>query len=131
MNKKNIINVKVRMNLDREEDKEAWDNLRHLDRKKHKSYSRAFIKAINYFSEKEQRSKEDRHREKMKEWEELLRLISKEVHSSVWSALSTEEIASRMKEAMKGDAAQPEPKDDVSQEKEALMDEALDFVNGF
>ena len=49
-----IINTNIRLNLNRPEDRRAWEYLQHLDRKKYKSYSRAVVAAINdYFSRQE------------------------------------------------------------------------------
>ena len=52
-----IINTNIRLNLNRLEDRRAWEYLQHLDRKKYKSYSRAVVAAINdYFSRQERRT---------------------------------------------------------------------------
>ena len=131
MKKDNIINVKVRMNLDREEDRKAWENLRQLDRKKYKSYSRAFLKAINHLA-----SKDDPKEERRKEQEKLLRLIAREVNSSVHSALAPVSSTSQMKTGLTAWEETQDPShadsDPVSsQEKAALLDDALDFANGF
>ena len=49
-----IINTNIRLNLNRLEDRRAWEYLQHLDRKRYKSYSRAVVAAINdYFSRQE------------------------------------------------------------------------------
>ena len=132
MKKGNIINIKVRMNLDREEDREAWENLRQLDRKKYKSYSRAFIKAINHLT-----SKDDPKEERRKEQEELLKLIAKTVDSSVCNALGPSATISASQKKVTAEKGIPDTSSDTdhedvsSQEKAALMDEALDFANGF
>ena len=49
------INTNIRLNLNRPDDRQAWEYLQRLDRKKYKSYSRAIVAAINdYFSRQEQ-----------------------------------------------------------------------------
>ena len=54
MMERTIINTNIRLNLNRLEDRRAWEYLQHLDRKKYKSYSRAVVAAINdYFSRQE------------------------------------------------------------------------------
>ena len=70
-----IINTNIRLNLNRPEDRRAWEYLQHLDRKKYKSYSRAVVAAINdHFSRQERlaadpyletREKEDAFLEKV------------------------------------------------------------------
>ena len=44
-----IINTNIRLNLEREEDRRAWEHLQRLDRKAYKSYSRVVVAAINDF----------------------------------------------------------------------------------
>ena len=136
MKKENIINIKVRMNLDREEDRKAWENLRGIDRKKYKSYSRAFIKAINYFTDIEHGMSDDLRKERRKEQEELLKLITKTVDSSVCNALGPIATIPRSQENVTvkkrmSDTSDKDHEDVSSQEKTALLDEALDFANGF
>ena len=137
MKKGNIINVKVRMNLDREEDRKAWENLRGIDRKKYKSYSRAFIKAINYFTDIERGMCDDLRKERRKEQEELLKLIAKTVDSSVCNALGPSATISASQKKVTAEKGIPDTSSDTdhedvsSQEKAALMEDALDFVNGF
>ena len=70
-----IINTNIRLNLNRPDDRQAWEYLQALDRKKYKSYSRAVVAAINdYFSRQERlaadpyletREKEDAFLEKV------------------------------------------------------------------
>ena len=48
------INTNIRLNLNRPEDRQAWEHLQSMDRKEYKSYSRAVVAAINdYFSRQE------------------------------------------------------------------------------
>ena len=49
-----IINTNIRLNLNRPADRQAWEYLQGMDRKKYKSYSRAVVAAVNdYFSRQE------------------------------------------------------------------------------
>lgn len=49
-----VINTNIRLNLNRLDDRQAWEHLQALDRKKYKSYSRAVVAAVNdYFSRQE------------------------------------------------------------------------------
>ena len=48
------INTNIRLNLNKPEDRQAWEYLQNMDRKKYKSYSRAVVAAINdHFSRQE------------------------------------------------------------------------------
>jgi hypothetical protein len=72
-----ILNTNIRLNLLNEQDRQAWEYLQNMDRKKYKSYSRAVVIAINdYFSRQEQieadpfltsRQKEDEFLEKVEQ----------------------------------------------------------------
>ena len=48
------INTNIRLNLNKPEDRQAWEYLQNMDRKKYKSYSHAVVAAINdHFSRQE------------------------------------------------------------------------------
>ena len=54
MMERTTINTNIRLNLNRLEDRQAWEHLQNMDRKKYKSYSRAVVAAINdYFGRQE------------------------------------------------------------------------------
>ena len=49
-----IFTTTLRLNLDNEEDRRAWEYLQHRDRKQYRSYSSAVVAAVNaHFSRKE------------------------------------------------------------------------------
>lgn len=51
MIERTTINTNIRLNLNKAEDRQAWEFLQNMDRKKYKSYSRAVVAAINdYFA---------------------------------------------------------------------------------
>lgn len=74
---KQIYTTTLRLNLEKEADREAWEHLRRVDRKQYHSVNSAVIAAVNaYFSRKEQleadpyletREKEDAFLEKVME----------------------------------------------------------------
>ena len=47
MMERTTINTNIRLNLNKPEDRQAWEYLQSMDRKKYKSYSRAVVAAIN------------------------------------------------------------------------------------
>ena len=53
------INTNIRLNLNKPEDRQAWEYLQNMDRKKYKSYSRAVVAAINDFFSREERCASD------------------------------------------------------------------------
>ena len=53
---KQIVNTNIRLDLSRADDRQAYEYLRHLDRKQFKSYTRAVVYALNdSFSRQEKR----------------------------------------------------------------------------
>jgi len=49
-----IFTTTLRLNLDNEEDRRAWEYLQHRDRKQYRSYSSAVVAAVNdHFSRQE------------------------------------------------------------------------------
>ena len=54
-----IINTNIRLNLDKEDDRRAWEHLQRLDRTRYKSYSRAVVAALNGFFDRQERLAED------------------------------------------------------------------------
>lgn len=54
-----IINTNIRLNLEDEQDRRAWEYLQTIDRKKYKSYTRAVVAALNHYFEQEYRMEED------------------------------------------------------------------------
>lgn len=49
----NIVSTNLRFNLDREDDRRAWEHLQKMDRHEYRSYSRAAILAINDFFDRQ------------------------------------------------------------------------------
>lgn len=49
----NIISTNLRFNLDRENDRRAWEHLQRMDRREYRSYSHAAIIALNDFFDRQ------------------------------------------------------------------------------
>lgn len=74
-----IINTNIRLNLMNEQDRQAWNYLRGMDRKKYKSYTKAVVLALNdYFSRQEQ-IEADPYLETRKKEDEFLNRVEKAV----------------------------------------------------
>ena len=54
-----IINTNIRLNLCDEQDRQAWEYLRTMDREKYKSYTRAVVVALNDYFSREYRNEAD------------------------------------------------------------------------
>ena len=77
-----IINTNIRLNLMNEQDRQAWNYLRGMDRKKYKSYTKAVVLALNdYFSRQEQ-IEADPYLETRKQEDEFLNSVEEAVEES-------------------------------------------------
>ena len=57
---KRIINTNIRFDLKREDDRQAYEYLRHMDRKQFKSYTRAVVASLNDFFSRREKQQADR-----------------------------------------------------------------------
>ncbi len=124
-----IINTNIRLNLENDADRQAWECLRSMDRKKYKSYSRAVVIALNeYFSRQEQliadpyletREKEDRFLKK------IIDTIKAELKEC--SSLG---IISGLTQLLNANKPNTELADTTDNNDE-YADTALDFADGF
>ena len=70
-----IFNTVLRLNLDHQEDRKAWEYLQQLDKQKYKSYSKAIIASINDHFDREKRLKNDPYLETRQKEDEFLQRI--------------------------------------------------------
>lgn len=124
-----IINTNIRLNLENEADRQAWEYLRSMDRKKYKSYSRAVVIALNeYFSKQEQliadpyletREKEDKFLQKIIDTikAELKNCSSLGIISGIAQLLNAEQPKAELA--------------DTTDNNDEYADTALDFADGF
>ena len=56
---KRIVNTNIRFNRNREDDRQAYEYLRSIDRTKYKSYTRAVVAALNDFFSRQERIQAD------------------------------------------------------------------------
>ena len=56
---KQIVNTNIRLDLSRDDDRQAYEYLRSMDRKKYKSYTRAVVAALNDFFSRQERIQAD------------------------------------------------------------------------
>lgn len=61
-----IINTNIRLNLLDEADRQAWEYLHTMNRKKYKSYTRAVVAAVNDYFGREYEKEEDPYLETRK-----------------------------------------------------------------
>lgn len=80
------INTNIRLNLNKPEDRQAWDYLQSMDRKKYKSYSRAVVAAINDHFSREERRASDPFLESREKEEAFLQKILDTIREGVQSS---------------------------------------------
>lgn len=70
-----IINTNIRLNLLDEADRQAWEYLQTMNRKKYKSYTRAVVGAVNDYFGREYEKEEDPYLETREKEDAFLRQV--------------------------------------------------------
>lgn len=118
-----IYTTTLRLNLDSEDDRRAYEYLRQMDRTRYKSYSAAIVTAINDHFEREARLADDPFLETRERQETFLREIKDTVQAAMQTTpLGLGALASLLQ------ASQPTspPKTELSEES---LDTAMDFID--
>ena len=123
---RNIYTTTLRLNLDNAADREAWEHLQRLDKKTHRSVSRAVIADVNaYFGRQEQLAADPYLETRVKEGA-FLQEIQETIRESLQTAapMNFAPWMQLMQCAVPADTAEkPEESED--------MDAALDFADSF
>ena len=128
MNKRIACTV-LRMNLEKEADRRAWEYLQRLDRKAHKSYSHAIITAINDFFDRQKRLSDDPYLETKEREDAFLQRVMEAIAKGLQET-STLGMAGGQPNFVQGVTATNTDSLAVSDaEREKAIDAALDFVN--
>lgn len=78
-----IINTNIRLNLCDEQDRQAWEYLQTMDRKKYKSYTRAVVAALNDYFSREYRNEADPYLETREKEDAFLERVETAVRDGV------------------------------------------------
>ena len=70
-----IRSTSIRFNLDKPPDREAWENLQGMDKRKYKSYSNVVALAVNEFFERRRKLKTDPYLETREREEQFVQQI--------------------------------------------------------
>ena len=81
--KKRIINTNIRLNLCDEQDRQAWEYLQTMDRKKYKSYTRAVVAALNDYFSREYRNEADPYLETREKEDDFLERVEIAIQEGV------------------------------------------------
>lgn len=81
-----IVNTNIRLNLERGEDRRAWEHLQRMDRKRYKSYSRAVVTAVNDYFDRRERLADDPYLETREKEDAFLRRVLETVERGLQTA---------------------------------------------
>ena len=118
------INTNIRLNLNRPDDRQAWEYLQRLDRKKYKSYSRAVVAAVNDYFSRQEHFINDPYLETREKEDAFLQRVLDTIRDGLRSSDAGLTGLSALLQAIQP----PAPPVDNSMSEEDL-DVAMDFIN--
>ena len=83
-----IINTNIRFDLIREDDRQAYDYLLHMDRKHFKSYTRAVVAALNDFFSRREKRQADPYLETREKEDRFLRQVLDTISEGIRQSMS-------------------------------------------
>ncbi|MBR4331466.1 MAG: hypothetical protein IKP72_02180 [Clostridia bacterium] len=83
-----IINTNIRFDLKREDDRQAYEFLRRMDRKQFKSYTRAVVAALNDFFSRREKRQADPYLETREKEDRFLRQVLDTVSEGIRQSMS-------------------------------------------
>lgn len=137
-----IINTNIRLNLLDEADRQAWEYLQTMNRKKYKSYTRAVVAAVNDYFGREYEKEEDPYLETREKEDAFLRQVQNAIKEGVKESvpmLLAKNLMELLYPYMNG-VGQPFVQekeetvfavDSMDREQEENADAALDFADSF
>ena len=87
-----IINTNIRFDLKREDDRQAYDYLLHMDRKQFKSYTRAVVAALNDFFARLEKRQADPYLETREKEDRFLRQVLDTISEGVRQSMSQVQV---------------------------------------
>ncbi len=73
----------LRLDLEREADRRAWEYLQNRDKNKYKSYSKTVVIAINEYFERQERLQNDPYLETREKEDDFLRAVTDTIRSTL------------------------------------------------
>lgn len=123
-----IINTNIRLNLEQEEDRRAWEYLQDMDRKQYKSYTRAVVAAINDYFGRQTQLAEDPYLETREKEDAFLQRVFEAIEKGI--AVSKQDgLLSALMSLQNGISARPQEQDSKAIEED--LNTALDFLDSF
>lgn len=122
----NTVRLSIRLNMDKEADRKAWEYFQRMNRQKYKSVNRAVITAVNDHFDRQDRMLHDSYLETREKEDAFLRQIQETIERSL-QAVTPMGALSNLLPLLKGIPPAPVVPADNTED----MDAALDFVNSF
>ncbi len=119
-----VINTNIRLNLNRPDDRKAWEYLQALDRKKYKSYSRAVVAAVNDYFSRQERLAADPYLETRKKEDAFLRKVLDTVREGLQASGAG---LSGLAALLQGIQTAAPPAEQTMTDED--LDTAMDFIN--
>ena len=118
------INTNIRLNLNRPEDRQAWEHLQNMDRKKYKSYSRAIVAAINDYFARQERLANDPYLESREKEDAFLQKVLDTIREGMQASDTGLDGLTALLQAIQ--ASSPSSQKTMADED---LDIAMDFIN--
>ena len=120
-----IVSTNLRFNLEREDDRRAWEHLQRMDRSKHRSYSRAVIIAVNDYFDRLEHG-DDPYLETRAKEDAFLKQVRDTIEQSMKNAAPLNLLS-----LLHGNLPPNEPKKEAAETTAEDMDAAMDFIDSF
>ena len=126
MSERRIVNTNIRLNLDRPEDRRAWEYLQSLDRKKYRSYSRAVVTAVNDYFARQERLAADPYLETREKEDAFLEKVLDTIREGMQSSGTGLTGLATLLQGLQGVQAPPPKQEAMSDED---LDTAMEFID--
>lgn len=119
-----IINTNIRFNLNNADDLKAYSYLKNMDRKKYKSYTKAVVKAVNEYFERQEKFEADSYLETREKEDIFLKRVLDTIEQGIKTAGNLGGLIQIL-------SANAKPQTVVQNNDEDDINAALQFADGF
>ena len=121
---KDVYTTTLRLNLNSEDDRKAWEYLQHMDKQKFRSINKAVIMALNDYFDRQERILHDSYLETREKEDAFLRRVLDTITQSMSAAAPMNGLL-QLLQGVPPHASTPDNKQDET------IDAALDFADSF
>ena len=120
-----LINTNIRFDLKREDDRQAYEYLRRMDRKQFKSYTRAVVVSLNDFFSRREKRKADPYLETREKEDRFLRQVLDTVSEGIRQSIG------RVQDTASNQSVLPVAKATVKEETSGVDGENYEIAEAF